>query len=260
MNLFLNKKIPPTPPLRKWGNNKVLFSRGLDTFPSLVKRGKGRFSKHNKKYLFIPSHPTLKKVWRLRDGDGFTLIEVLIAVAILSIVLAAVYSTFFLSHRAIDGMDESMLKLQESRRALDILKRELDSAYVDIEDEQTQLKILDRDIYGKQASQLTVTAFSPLRPGVSKISYYVEDKDKKLVLFKKLESPYKKEETEGVDIIEDLEEFTLEARYNDSWVRTWDTGVNKDMPYEIKITLTMLVKGRKITLSDIARPKFGKPV
>ena len=195
--------------------------------------------------------------------DGLTLIEVLIAVAILSIVLAAIYSTFFLSHRAIDGMDESMLKLQESRRAIDILKRELDSAYVDNEDEQkrTMLKIRDRDIYGKQAAQLIVTTFSPIRPGVSKISYYVEEKDKKLVLYKKVESPYKKEETEGVDIIEDLDEFTIEAKYNDNWVRTWETpDINRNMPQEIKITLSVMVKGRKITLSDVAKPKLGKPV
>ena len=59
----------------------------------------------------------------------FTLIEILVAVAILSVVLAAIYSTFFLSHKAIEGMDESMVKFQEARRALDILRRELDSAF-----------------------------------------------------------------------------------------------------------------------------------
>src|SRR4030066_123364 len=100
-----------------------------------------------------PPHSPLTKGGQ-RGGAGFTLIEVLIAVAILSIVLAAIYSTFFLSHRAIEGMDESMLKLQESRKAIDILRCELDSSYYEGKEVKTFFKIQDRDVYGKQASQL----------------------------------------------------------------------------------------------------------
>ena len=114
---------------------------------------------------------------------GFTLLEVLIAVAILSIVLGAIYSTFFLSNRAMEGMDESMTKLQESRRAIDILRRELDALYYKETREDTFLKIVDKDNYGKQASQLEFTAFSTLTPGLSKISYYVEEKDRKQILY-----------------------------------------------------------------------------
>ena len=189
---------------------------------------------------------------------GFTLMEVLIAVAILSIVLAALYSTFFLSHRAIEGMDESMLKLQESRKAIDILRCELDSSYYDGKEVNTFIKIQDRDVYGKQASQISFTAFSTLRPGLSRVSYYIEDKDGKLNLLKKIGSPYSKEETEGVDIIEDLEGFNVEAKYNDTWVKTWDTDVNKAKPEEIRIGLTMMIKGKKVTLSDIAKPRIGR--
>lgn len=195
-----------------------------------------------------------------KSETGFTLIEVLIAVAILSVVLAAIYSTFFLSHRAIEGMDESMLKLQESRRAIDILRRELDSAFYREKESNTFLKIEDRDIYGKQAAQLTFTTFSPLRPGLSKISYYIEDKDGILNLFKKVESPYSKEETEGVDIIEDLEAFTVEAKYNDKWVKTWDTEIIKDKPNEIRIGLTIMIKGKKVTIFDVSQPRVDRSV
>ena len=191
---------------------------------------------------------------------GFTLIEVLVSVALLSVVLAAIYGTFFLSHRAIEGMDESMTKLQESRRALDILKRELDSAVFITENDKTYFRIQDRDIYGKQASQLTFTAFSVLRPGLSKLSYYIEDKERKLYLYKKVESPFGKQETEGVEIIEDLEDFAIEAKYNDKWVKIWDTDINKGMPEELRISLSMMIKGRKVTLSDVSKPMYGKHV
>jgi prepilin-type N-terminal cleavage/methylation domain-containing protein len=188
--------------------------------------------------------------------EGFTLIEILISVAILSIVLAALYSTFFLAHKAIDGMDESMVKLQEARRALDILKCEIDSSYVS-GDENTLFKMSDRDIFGKDASQLEFTTFSTLRPGLSRISYYVEEEDGKLNLFKKVESPYVAEEAKGFAIIEDLSGFTVEAQYNDTWVRTWDTEINRSKPQEIRISLSMAIKGKQVTLSDVSTPKIG---
>lgn len=191
---------------------------------------------------------------------GFTLIEILIATAILSVVLTAIYSTFFLSHRAVEGMDEYMLKIQESRKALDILRRELDSTYFDSGDKYTSFKIEDRDIYGKQATQLTFTTFSTLRPGLSRISYYLEEQDKKLILFKKIGSPYSDKETDGVDIIEDIEAFTVEAIYNDNWVKTWDTEIIQGLPEKIRISITIKIKGRDVILSDISSPKVGRQI
>lgn len=210
----------------------------------------------NKDLIFI-LHPSS---FIILGKCGFTLIEVLIASAMLSIILTTVYSTFFLSYRAIEGADESMLKLQESRRAIDILRRELDSAFYSGNDGNTFLKIQDRDIYGKQAAKLTFTTFSILRPGLSMISYYIEDKDGKLNLFKKVESPYSKEETEGVDIIEDVEAFTVEALYNDKWVKTWDTDITRSKPDEIRISLSVMIKGRKVDLFDISRPMVERSI
>jgi len=192
------------------------------------------------------------------ESSGFTLLEVLIAVTIISIVLVAIYSTFILSHRAVEGMDESLLTNQESRKAIDILRRELDATVYRGDNALTFLKIQDRDIYGKQAAQLTFTAFSPLLPGLSKISYYVEEKDGTLSLFKKVSSPYSAEDVEGIDIIEGLESFTVEARYNGAWVKTWDTDINKNIPDEIRISLSIIVKGRAVTFFDVSQPRIGK--
>jgi len=207
----------------------------------------------NRPFILHPSSFIIQK-------KGFTLLEVLIAVAILSIVLTALYGTFFLSSRAMEDMDESMTKLQESRKAIDILRRELEAAYYNKSDEKTFVKILDKDLYGKQATQLEFTAFTTIRPGLSKISYYMEETDKKRTLFKKIGSSFGKEESEGTDIIEDLEEFIIEAKYQDKWVKTWDTGITKETPDEIKISLSVMIKGRKVTLSDMARPMYGKTI
>jgi general secretion pathway protein J len=195
---------------------------------------------------------------KYQSPEGLTLIEILIAVAILSIILTALYSTFLLSHKAIEGMDESMLKLQESRKAIDILKRELDSAYYDIKEKDTIFMIQDKDFYGKQATQIIFTTFSTLRPGLSKISYYIEEKDKHMNLFKKIESPCSELNTEGEDIIDDIKNFTVEAKYHDTWVKTWDTDINKNLPDEIRISLTVMIRGKETTIFDVSLPKRGR--
>ncbi|KJU86839.1 protein containing Prepilin-type cleavage/methylation, partial [Candidatus Magnetobacterium bavaricum] len=43
---------------------------------------------------------------------GFTLIEVLVAVSLFSVISLALYNTYFLSDRAISGMDDYMWRLQ----------------------------------------------------------------------------------------------------------------------------------------------------
>ena len=210
----------------------------------------------NKIFLFILHNSS----FIIRRKCGFTLIEVLVSVAILSVVLAAVYSTFFLAQKAVDGMDESLVKLQEARRALDILRCELDSSFFTEADANTLLQIKDRDSYGKSASELTFTTFSVLQPGLSKVSYYTEEHGGSLNLFKKIEAPRTQEKTEGVELIENLDAFSIEAKYHDQWVKTWDADVNGNTPEEIRISLAIRLKDRTITLSDIAKPRIDKPI
>lgn len=192
------------------------------------------------------------------NNNGFTLIELLIAISILSIILTAVYSTFFLTYKAINDVDEAMVKMQEVRTALDILRRELNSAFYEPGDSKTFLKIIDRDFKGKSANELIFTTFSFLTPGVTEVSYYVDERDSRLILFKKINSILKKGNEENADLIEDIEEFSVEARYNDRWIKTWDTEINKSLPEELRITLSIKIKGESFKLSEIVRPLVGK--
>ncbi len=194
---------------------------------------------------------------------GFTLLEVLIAFAITCILLAALYSTFFLSHAAVVTVDESLLKLQEARSVMDVLKRELESALYDPAKNYTSFKLEDRDFYGKQASQLTFTSFSAGVPGLVKINYSVEEKDNRLVLKKAMISSFAKPaEIEPVELMEDIESFTVEAKFNDKWVKTWDGALTGSLPDEIRFSVNISArKGEApITISDVARPRTMKPL
>ncbi|MBI4688678.1 MAG: prepilin-type N-terminal cleavage/methylation domain-containing protein [Nitrospirae bacterium] len=209
-----------------------------------------------------PLYPPLMR-GELKEGifnsrrGGFTLIEVLIASALLALILTALYSTFFLSHKAVTGLDGSMLKLQECRTALDILRRELESSFYRATDTKTEFKIEDRDEYGSQTSGIAFTTLSSLRNGVSKIKYYVKGSDDKLVLYKEVSSPYGLNEgLQEADIIEGIEEFILEARQGDKWVKTWDSVLMLRIPEEINITLKIKIKDKVLLLSERARPKI----
>ncbi len=191
--------------------------------------------------------------------SGFTLIEILMAFAILSIILSALYSTFFLSHKAMEGLDESLVKLQECRAMMDRLRREGDAIFYSLGNKNCLFKVEDRDLYGKQASRWVFTAFSPLIPGLSTISYEVDEIAGKPTILKKIRSVYRAEgNQEGAEMIEEVEAFTVEARDKDRWVRQWDASEIKKIPEEIRVTITVRIKDRPVTFYETIKPKIGK--
>ena len=193
--------------------------------------------------------------------EGFTLIEVLLALMLLSVILGAIYSTFLLSHKAMEGMDQSLVKLQECRMAIDAICREIESISYTPGREKTVFRIEDRDLYGKQASRFSFQTFSPLLPGASLVSYHVEEADGKLNLLKEIHShrPSGTEEP-GYEVIEEIESFLVEAKFQDSWVKTWDASDSKKVPEEIRITITALFKDRRLSIFERASPKMGKAI
>jgi prepilin-type N-terminal cleavage/methylation domain-containing protein len=193
---------------------------------------------------------------------GFTLLELLVAFAILTIILAAVYSTFFLAHKALDGIDDTLLGLQECRMTLDTMGREINSALYSSSTKVSGLKVEDRDLYGKQASRIAFTAFSPLTPGLSLITYYVDDNNGKLTLMKKIHSSFTADnpEDKGVDLIDDLRAFSVEALFNGKWVRTWDTADTNAIPEQLRITITFMLRDKPFTLYETVTPRIGRPL
>lgn len=203
------------------------------------------------------------------SGRGFTLIELMIAIAIMSVMLAALYGSFLLADRALVQVGESSLKLQESCAVVDTLKRELESVRYSPDNSFCVFKMNDRDFYGRQASSLTMTTTTPLMKGLAKINYTIEERDGSLVITKSMVSAFSKEAEENrVDLVEDVESFTLQAKYQDLWVKTWDSSLSKNAPAEVKITLTMRMKSNKeeassavpFSVFETAKVMVGRPL
>jgi general secretion pathway protein J len=193
------------------------------------------------------------------DRRGFTLLEILVALALLAIVLTALYSTFFLSQKAIEGVDESLLTLQECRMTMDTIGREMDSVVYMPLNKNSLFKIEDRDYFGKPASRVSFTSFSPLVPGLSLISYYAEEKDGVLTVYKKIRNAYQTGgDPEAVDVVDNAESFAVEVMYQGKWVKTWDTSETGKVPERIRVTLMIKLKDRPVTLYETATPRIGR--
>ncbi len=196
----------------------------------------------------------------MRRG-GFTLIEVLVSLTLLTIVLGAVYSSFFSVQRAVERFDNVSLRYHEARTTLDIIRREIEAAILknpkqeDIID-RASFEVLDRDIYGKTVSSMDLTAFSFRGTGISAVSYFVRENNKVLTLMKNEKPPIIKSKGYAVDLIEGIESFTVEVLFNNKWVKTWNAADTRKLPEAVKVTIEFEDNGRFITLSEYASPRM----
>lgn len=194
--------------------------------------------------------------------EGFTLIEVLISLTLLTVVLGAVYSSFFSVHRALDRFDTVSLKYHEARTALDMLRREIESALlknpkvVDAKP-STRFEIKDRDIFGKSASSLNLTSFSYKGSNLYTISYFVKEKDGRLDLLKSVNPPALQSKEYTLEIIEKIESFTVETLFNNKWVKTWNTANTGALPEVVRVSIEFDDNGKIVKLMEYARPRIG---
>jgi general secretion pathway protein J len=175
----------------------------------------------------------------LRRSAGFTLIEVLVAVSILSIILACLYSSFFLARRAIDSVDNTLIGLQGSRILLDAMRREIEAATFSKEKRYTVFTVDDRDFFGKQASRIVFTTFCPLVPGLARIEYSVEEREGVLSLKKTVTPAYRDSDEPAFVLMERVDSFTIETKSQGKWVKSWNSQLSGQAPQEVRITITL---------------------
>ena len=202
--------------------------------------------------------------------SGFTLIEVLISITILAIVLGAVYGSFFSVHRALERFDNVSLKYHEARTALDIMRREIEAALIikndsdpygedeTIEKLQPVFVVKDRDILGKSTSSIEFTAFTFKGTSINNISYFVEEKETTLNLYKKEAPALLQAKEYKADVIEGIESFTIEILFNNKWIKTWDTLNIEKLPQMVRVSIEFDDNGTNVKLTEYARPKIGK--
>jgi general secretion pathway protein J len=211
-----------------------------------------------------------------RNDNGFTLLEVLIAVVLLGILSAALYGSYFGVMRARDRASSGMESRRELGATLDLIRREVSSAMfkTNSANELHPLKFVveDRDNFGAPASTLTLTTLAPPTSGLTHgesgiliVTYHVVEKDKKLTL-RRQERDLFSEESIVIDFpqMEQISSFLVECYDGSKWVKSWDTGINVGLPKNsvsgggsVRVTVQFMEEGKPVEFTMLSTPRIG---
>lgn len=195
----------------------------------------------------------------MKKQGGFTLLEVLIALALSAVVLSALYGSFFLAQKAVRGVDDSLLRLHELRAAMDIMRREIEAVSENKALDVRPFVLKDRDYYGRQTSEVVFTTVGSALAVLSTVSYQAEEEGGGLVLSKTIGLAWGKSGA-GAPVLENIESFSVEVKEGDAWLKTWN---RPEMPEEIRVTITLPSGNQGVkpfSYSETFRPKIGRPL
>jgi len=193
---------------------------------------------------------------------GFTLLEVLLALALLGVLAGALYGTYFSLITGREAANDGMEARRELRSTLDLLRREINSALYSKDNKKLHFSVEDRDIFGKPSSTLAFTAISPPQAGGQTVTdqldlkYEVLDREKKMILSRRAKDLYHSVDAARYPQLESLEGFLVECSSGDKWVKSWDTALNMGLPQAVRITVTVKEGEKNADYSIIAVPRI----
>ncbi len=215
-------------------------------------------------------------------AGGFTLIEALIAMAILAVIMTFVYLSFFTAFKAKSYVEQRNEVYQVGNQIMFHLKRELSSAYLDVTPagaiEPYTYFVGVKDTWNDQPmDKLFFTTLShvdiPLGSGVAgsdyaAIGYDTQiNEDKNVVALVHRETPFFVSEPlvqgQGFVLTKSIVSFAL--YYFDpntkQWTDRWDTGQQgiTYLPYAVLIQLVLKDKnGVPVTFRQIVRLRMAQ--
>ncbi len=195
---------------------------------------------------------------------GFTLLEVLIAIALLALISGALYGTYFSLVRGRETALSGMEARRELRTTLDMLRRELTAAFYRKDNKKLHFVVEDRDFFGKPASTLDFTTIAPPRSSDVPLSdqvavrYRSRDRDGKILLSREARDVYQTGEPLPYPQMEELEGFLVECYDGGKWVRTWDTELNPSLPKSVRVTIRVKEGDKTVEFAAIASPRIAE--
>lgn len=219
--------------------------------------------------------------FRIPNSKGFTLIEVLLAMAILVVVMSVVYGSFSTAGRNVEQAEAARDETDLARTLLSKLTDDLTNAYYNPNMKQvsqnTNANVNLTILYGKKAEagegenkmrhdSLSLTALTNWRMPDSKetelleVGYFFKEKPDgsgySLYRREKRELSADMPPLEGgveYEITDRVEGLQLRYYNGTKWVDEWDTRTVNGLPQRVELTLTLDTGKVYITQVDVSR-------
>lgn len=201
---------------------------------------------------------------RRRSSAGFTLLEMLVAVAILAMISVLIYSAFAGLKRSKEGIQRVNDRYREGRLAIGRISRELQSAYLSLQVQNPLNKAIAVQktafvgTQGTPADRVDFNSFANRRidrdsheSDQCEISYFGSENPEKrgvIDLVRRISKHPDLEPTKGgrVDVLAtdiDLFDLSYLDPLTGQWVDTWDStqaiGQPNRMPLQVRILLVL---------------------
>lgn len=172
---------------------------------------------------------------RAKGSDGFTLIEVLVAITILAIVMSILYGTFSTSSANAKVIEERADELSSLTGAIDVLSQEVRGAFLPSD--------AVSELFSGKKEEIRFTAATPFvkenEPAVQTVSYLFDGEKLIRKTFKTGQEAEVKSESL---ILEGANEPSFSFFNGKEWIEEWPAG--KSLPYGIKVAFSY--KGKDV--------------
>ena len=197
-------------------------------------------------------------------NNGFTLLEVLIAVVLLGILSTALYGSYFGVLQARERVSAGMESRRELGATLDLIRREVSSAQFNLADKRLRFMVEDRDTFGAPSSVLELTTLAPpsgqtiKESGVIAVTYRMAEKHAKQSLTRYERDLFSEDQAVyAYPQMERINSFLVECYDGTKWVKSWDTAINRTLPKSVRVTVQVEEEGTLVAFTMLSAPRVG---
>jgi len=215
----------------------------------------------------------------LRFEKAFTLIEVLIAVAILAILSTLIYGAVAQSHALSTRLEATSESYQTVRQLFQMMQEELSTAYY-LEATGTDLTsnsvFIGRSPDLKESVSFTQPLLRFTNLGHHRWQSDIPETDLGLVEYEVKQDPttnlltlFHREETnllstteastEEYELAEGLKKFSVRFYDGTDWADSWDSTEKKDVPQAVEVKFVVPIENEDRTFSFVSRIPTAKP-
>ncbi|MCX8027393.1 MAG: type II secretion system protein GspJ [Thermodesulfovibrionales bacterium] len=196
------------------------------------------------------------------NSKGLTLLEVLIAVAISSIIIITLYATLSSSIMVMSDSDKYLSSYREVSIVVDAMRREIESTVFNAQDEYMTFALIQKDYFGRPQGDIRFVGMNATSVGLFVIHYRADEIDKRLRLLKRVYPVWSSpEKARWETVLDEIYSFSVLAYEGQEGLKIWDSNSRKTLPREIRIELQVKTgEGQVVSVSDRAVLRTNRPL